>query len=159
MVEAITRAGCGFVGSAPIGLSFVDDRRPDEQDIELWDTDVMPEEIRPGGPGWERHRLHNAANLLHVQETLDLGGAEYLLYRVAWVGGCVLYDTEALRDAGGYRFWTELPPDHAGEDVLAQMRVQARRGGAGIIPSHAFHQELPTTVPDRTVDAPVVMGV
>jgi GT2 family glycosyltransferase len=159
MVDAIRRNSCGFVGSAPIGLSFADDRRPDEEDIELWNGDVQPEEIRRDEPGWERHRLHNAANLLHVQERLDLGGAEYRLYRVAWVGGCVLYDREALRDAGGYGFWNELPEVHAGEDVLAQLRVLARRGGAGIIPSHAFHQELPTTVPDRSVDAPVVIGV
>jgi GT2 family glycosyltransferase len=159
MVDAILRTGCGFIGSAPIGLSFADDHRPQEQDIELWDDDVRPEEIRPDVPAWERHRLHNAANLLHVQERLDLGGAEYRLYRVAWVGGCVLYDREALREAGAYGFWQELPSQHAGEDVLAQLRVLARRGGAGIIPSHAFHQELPTTVPDRRVDAPVVIGV
>ena len=42
----------------------------------------------------------------------------------------------------------------AGEDVLAQLRVMARRGGCAVMPSEACHQELETTVPDRTVDAP-----
>jgi hypothetical protein len=48
---------------------------------------------------------------------------------------------------------------HAGEDVLAQLRVMASHGGCGIMPSGAYHQELPTTVPDRRVDAPQVLPV
>ena len=159
MIRAIREAGCGFVGSAAIGLSYADEVRPDEQEIELWEGPVSPERVDRDSYAWQRHRLHNAANLLHVQERFELGGDEYRLYRVAWVGGCVLYDTAALREAGGFEFWTDLPPVHAGEDVLAQLRVMARRGGAGILPSGAYHQELPTTVPDRTYDAPAVMGV
>jgi hypothetical protein len=70
------------------------------------------------------------------------------------VGGCVLYDRAALEAVGGFGFWRELPPESAGEDVLVQLRVMARFGGCAIFPSGAYHQELPTTVPDRRVDAP-----
>lgn len=53
---------CGFVGSAVIGLSYVDDVRPVEQALKLWDGPVRPEVVRPGMPSYERHRLHNAAS-------------------------------------------------------------------------------------------------
>lgn len=154
MVRAIDEERCGFVGSAVIGLSFRHDVRPHEQAIEWWDGPVEPETILPGSRGWERHRLHNAANLLHVAERLRLDPAHPRRYRVAWVGGCVLYDAAALRDVGGFSFWRELPSEHAGEDVLAQLRVMARYGGCGLIPSGVYHQELPTTVTDRRFDAP-----
>ncbi|HET7724314.1 MAG TPA: hypothetical protein VFK68_06720, partial [Propionibacteriaceae bacterium] len=36
---------------------------------------------------------------------------------------------------------------------VAQARVMARYGGAGLIPSGAVHLEAPTTVPDREVEA------
>lgn len=158
LLAALGEAGCGFVGSAVIGLSFVDDERPDEQDIEFWDGGVTPEEVSPGSPAWHRHRLHNAANLWHVQRRLGITPDRQRLYKVAWVGGCVLYDVDKLRRAGGYRFWTDLPRDHAGEDALAQLRVMGRFGGAGLIPSGAYHQEVPTTVPVRDVDAPVALA-
>lgn len=159
LVRAIEAEGCGFVGSAVIGLSFVGDVRPDEEHIELWDGPVTPETLRPEGPGWERHRLHNAANLWHVQQRLGLSPADQRVYKVAWVGGCVLYDVDKLRRAGGYSFWRELPRQHCGEDVLAQLRVMAQFGGCGLIPSGAYHQELPTTVPesDRQADAPLLL--
>ena len=60
---------------------------------------------------------------------------------------------------GGYSFWQELPPEHTGEDVLAQMRVMAKYGGCGILPSGVYHLELPTTVVDRQVDAPKVLAL
>lgn len=154
LVTTIREEGCGFVGSAPIGLSFRNDVRPDEQAIELWDGRVEPEEVRPGTRRWERYKLHNAANVLHVQERL--GGRRK--YRVAWIGGCVLYDVAKLRAVGAFSFWPELPEQHAGEDVAAQLRVMARFGGCGLLPSHVYHQELPTTVPDRRVDAPKVLS-
>jgi len=159
LAGVIERERCGFAGNAVIGLSHVDDTRPHEQHIELWDGAVQPEHIRFGDPRWQRHRLHNAANLWHVQRRLGARPADPLLYKVAWVGGCIMYDTEKLRDAGGFEFWTQLPGTHCGEDVLAQLRVASRHGGCGVMPSGAYHQELETTVSDRRVDAPRLLDV
>jgi len=64
------------------------------------------------------------------------------------------YAVAKLRACGGFGFWHELPPEHAGEDVLAQLRVMARFGGAGLFPSGAYHLEAPTTIANRDVDAP-----
>ena len=158
LLHAITREGCGFVGAGLIGLSYAHDERPHEQAIEWWDGPVEPELVEPGTPAWQRHRLHNAANLLHLRRQYGARFADRL-YRVAWVGGCVLYDVAKLRDVGGFRFWPELPAEHCGEDVLAQLRVMARYGGAGLHPSGAYHQELPTTVHDRRVNAPEVLPI
>ncbi len=44
-------------------------------------------------------------------------------------------------------------------DVLAQLRVMARFGGCGLLPSGVYHQELPTTVVERRVDAPKLLPV
>jgi glycosyltransferase involved in cell wall biosynthesis len=155
--DALVQAGCGFVGSAVIGLSYAHDRRPHQQAVEFWDGPVQPETVRPGSPAWARHHLHSAANLYHVQQQLGVDAAHPRLYRVAWVGGCVMYDTAKLREAGGFGFWRDLPAEHCGEDVLAQLRVMARFGGAGLMPSGAYHQELPTTVARRECDAPFVL--
>ena len=157
LVSVLGAERCGFVGSAVIGLSHIDDVRPAEQGIELWEGPVQPETVRPGSGAWERHKLHNAANLLHVQRALAIEGDASLRYRVAWVGGCVLYDVGKLRACGGFQFWRALPTEHCGEDVLAQLRVMARFGGCGVLPSGAYHQELPTTVRDRRVNAPEVL--
>jgi len=157
MVRAIQEEDCGFVGSAVIGLSYLNDVRPGEQHIEFWDEAVCPERVRPGTGKWQRYRLHNAANLYHVQEQLGVSATNRRKYRVAWTGGCVLYDTAKLRETGGFSFWRQLPPEHCGEDVFAQVRVMERYGGCGIIPSGVYHQELPTTVPDRRVNAPDVL--
>ncbi|WP_263771750.1 glycosyltransferase family 2 protein [Propionivibrio soli] len=157
--QAIAKQQCGFVGSALHGLSFVDDVRPHQQHIEFWDTPVEPERITPDSPAWTRHHLHSAANLFHVQRKLALRPTDTRLYRVAWIGGCVLFDTAKLRAVGGFDFWRDLPSEHCGEDVLAQLRVMERFGGCGIIPSGAYHQELPTTVPHRDTDAPRVLRV
>jgi glycosyltransferase involved in cell wall biosynthesis len=154
LLTAIQREHCGFIGSALIGLSYLDDHRPADERIELWDGPVEPEQVDPGGEAWSRHRLHDAANLYHLQQRLAIGSAGDRCYKVAWVGGCVLYDVAKLRECGGFEFWTDLPPEHVGEDVLAQLRVMARFGGAGLIPSGAYHQELPTTLVDRHTDAP-----
>ena len=159
LVAAIERLGCGFVGSAVIGLSFAHDVRPHQQAIEFIDASVTPETIRPGMAQWKRHELHNAANLHHVAQRLGLSRERERVYRVAWVGGCVLYDTVKLRASGGFDFWPALPRDHCGEDVFAQQRVMARFGGCGLIPSGAYHQELPTTLPFRDVDAPKALAL
>ena len=157
MHRTLVEEGCGLVGCGLVGLSFAADERPDEQVFEPWKGPVEPETVVPGGPGWDRYRLHNAANLHHLAARLDLPPGAALRYKLAWAGGCVLYDAQALREAGGFGFWRDLPRDHAGEDVLAQLRVLARRGGCGILPSGAYHQELPTTVTERDVDAPLVL--
>jgi GT2 family glycosyltransferase len=158
MLGAIAREKVGFVGSAVIGLSFLQDVRPHEQAVELWEGPVQPETVTPGSAAWQRYRLHNAANLYHVQEALGATPEAPILYRVAWVGGCVLYDVEKLRKSGGFLFWKELPPEHCGEDVLAQLRVMEQFGGCGIMPSGVYHQELPTTIENRRVNAPEVLS-
>lgn len=159
MLAAIREEKCGFVGSAVIGLSFIEDVRPQEQAIEFWDGPVMPEIVKPGSRAWERWRLHNAANLYHVQQRLGLTPEKQKKYHVAWVGASVLYDTAKLRSMGGFSFWRDLPPEHSGEDVLVQLRLMARYGGCGIIPSGVYHQELATTVVDRSHDAPRVLNL
>jgi GT2 family glycosyltransferase len=159
LYRTITRQGCGFVGSALHGLSFLDDERPHQQHIEFWETQVRPETVVPTGETWARHHLHSAANLFHVQARLGLDKQRERLYRVAWIGGCVMFDTAKLRSAGGFDFWQELPPEHCGEDVLAQLRVMERYGGCGLIPSGAYHMEVPTTIPVREIDAPKVLHV
>jgi glycosyltransferase involved in cell wall biosynthesis len=158
MHRTIAEERCGLVGCGLIGLSFVDDVRPDQQLVEAWEGPVEPELVTPGCPAWDRFKLHSAANLHHAALRLGLPPGTTLRYKLAWAGGCTLYESAALRDAGGFSFWDRLPPLHSGEDVLAQLRVMARRGGCGILPSGAYHQELPTTVPDRGVDAPWVLS-
>ena len=155
MLRAIRREDCGFVGCAPIGLSYSNDERPEEQDVEFWDGPVMPERLTPGSSEWARHRLHNAANLHHLRHRL---GEADRLYHVAWVGACVLFDTARLRAVGAFGFWHALPPEHVGEDVVAELRVMDRFGGAGLFPSGAYHQELPTTLSERGADAPHLLA-
>ncbi|CAH0254975.1 hypothetical protein SRABI118_03070 [Massilia sp. Bi118] len=155
----IEAEGCGFVGSALHGLSHLGQERPAQESIEFWEGPVTPETVRPGASSWARHHLHSAANLFHLQSRLGVGVDATRTYKVAWVGGCVLFDTACLRAAGGYDFWRELPEQHCGEDVLAQQRVMARYGGCAILPSGAYHMELPTTVTARSVDAPYVLPI
>jgi GT2 family glycosyltransferase len=152
--RALESSGCGFVGAAVQGLSYLDDRRPHETVMfEVWDERPAPETVRPGSAGFERFQLHNAANLVHLAADLDIPEGGWRLYKVAWVGGCVLFDRERLVSVGGFSFWSQLPPAHAGEDAVAQARVMAAYGGAGLIPSGAVHLEAPTTVPDRETEA------
>ncbi|MBT1702863.1 glycosyltransferase family 2 protein [Chryseosolibacter indicus] len=158
MKETIEREGCGFVGSAVIGLSYLNVVRPHEQHIELWDK-VQPEDVLPGTSEWQRYKLHNAANVYHVQQNLKADPSTPISYKVAWVGGCVMYDAQKLADVGGFNFWEKLPERHCGEDVLAQLRVMKKHGGCGILPTGVYHQELETTVPDRTINAPEVLAI
>ncbi len=151
---ALDRHSCGFVGSALHGLSFLEDRRPAQQDIAFWEDAVQPECVHPSSRHWARHHLHSAANLLHLQQRLSACNANTRVYKIAWVGGCVMFDTALLRACGGFDFWTELPAEHCGEDVLAQLRVMARHGGCAILPSGAYHLELPTRIPVRNTNAP-----
>src|SRR5690606_5821252 len=108
LLGAIREQGCGFVGAAVVGMSYAGDVRPHQQLIELWDGPVMPEEVRPDSAAWARHHVHSAANLWHVQQRLGLAPGEQRLYRVAWIGGCVLFDVAKLKAVGGFGFWREL---------------------------------------------------
>jgi GT2 family glycosyltransferase len=158
MVEAMDVLGCGFVGMAHAAASYLDDVRPAElETFELWPGGrVEPERVRKGHPGWERWRLHNAANVQHLVDRLPPGALDahgWAAYKVAWVAGCVLFRTEALREVGGYGFWADLPHNLRGEDVVTQLQVAERFGGAGLLPSGAWHLELPTSIEDRSVDA------
>ena len=157
MLHSLREQECGFVGCAVIGLSHLEDERPHEQDVEFWGERVHPERVGPATDEWDRHRLHNAANLYHVQRRLGITFDAPRLYRVAWVGGCVMYDRAKLEAVGAFEFWRQLPLHHAGEDVLAQLRVMERYGGCGLMPSGVYHQELPTTIPRRDVDAPLAL--
>jgi hypothetical protein len=42
--------------------------------------------------------------------------------------------------------------------VLTQLRVLAHRGGAGILPSGAYHQQAATSLPDRSASAVDLLG-
>lgn len=158
--EAIEELRCGFVGFAVTGLSYRDDHRPDQlQPYEEWHGTVEPERVRRGEPVWNRYTLHNAANPTHLADRLRLADGEWRAYKVAWIGGCVLYRRRALVESGGFSFWPQLPPGHAGEDVVAQLQVMEKYGGAGLLPSGAVHLELPTTVPNREVECYDVVGL
>ncbi len=155
LLSAIGELRCGFVGYALHGLSYRDDVRPAElAPYEEWTDGVRPERVRRESPAWRRHTLHNASNPLHLaREHLGSPGPrEWRPYKVAWIGGCVLYDRERLTECGGFDFWRSMPSRHAGEDVVAQLRVMERYGGAGLLPSRAYHLELPTTVTDRRAE-------
>lgn len=157
--QSLDQTGCGFVGSAVIGLSYRNDIRPHQQHIEFWEGKVQPECILPGSKEWGRYVLHNAANILHIQNNFQIAPDRPRFYKIAWVGGCVMYDTEKLREVGGFGFWKDLPERHCGEDVLAQLRVMKKFGGCGVLPSGIYHQELTTTVPDRKVNAPEYLPI
>ena len=150
---------CGFVGSALTGLSFKDDVRLHQQQIEFWEDEVKPETIIPNDEKWQRYKLHNAANILHVEEKFNYSIEDPKVYKVAWVGGCVMYDTQKLIDSGGFRFWKDLPEQHCGEDVLAQLTVMKKFGGCGMLPSGAYHQEVETSIQDRKINAPEYLKI
>lgn len=159
MKQTLDKEQIGFVGCAVIGLSYKNDIRPHQQQIELWDGKITPETIRPKSNEWERYKVHNAANIFHVGQNFNAKPDNPIPYKVAWVGGCVMYDTEKLREVGGFSFWKDLPEKHCGEDVLAQLRVMKKYGGCGILPSGVYHQELETTVHDREVNAPEYLEI
>ncbi|MEV4565326.1 glycosyltransferase [Nonomuraea sp. NPDC049419] len=152
LVSALGELGCGFVGYGLHGLSYRHDRRPHElAPYEEWARQVWPERVRRDSPAWRRHTLHNAANPLHLAEKVGIRAA-WRAYKVAWIGGCVLYDRALVEGCGGFEFWRSVPVAHADEDVVAQLRVMERHGGAGLLPSRAYHLELPTTVVDRAAE-------
>jgi glycosyltransferase involved in cell wall biosynthesis len=153
MLRVLRGEGCGFVGCAAAGLDHLADERPDQQGIELWDGPVRPEPVGAGRVPWHRHVVNNAANPLHLERRLAADGS-VVRYKVAWVGGAnVLFDRAKLMEVGGFSFWPELPPEHAGEEVLVQLLLLRTHGGCGILPCGTYHLNPPTNVPDRRRNA------
>lgn len=153
MVTVLQAEGCGFVGCPATGLEYLDDVRPHQQRIELWEGPVRPEPFEPETIPWERHMVNNAANPLHLQEQLAPDGAP-IRYKIAWIGGAnVVFDREKLLSVGGFSWWHTLPPEHAGEEVVVQFLLIRKYGGCGILPSGTYHLGLPTAVEDRSHNA------
>jgi len=181
MLSVLQSEGCGFVGCPATGPGYLNDIRPHQQQIELWTGPVQPEPFEPETIPWERHKVNNAANALHLEQKLVENGGEIdiqtanaarsrlafgsggqrgvVRYKVAWVGGAnVLYDRAKLLDVGGFSWWQRLPLEHAGEEVVAQFLLIRKYGGCGILPSGTYHLGLPTTVEDRTHNATELFG-
>ncbi len=152
MLDVIREEACGFVGCCAIGLSYLNDYRPHQHNIEPWEGPVCPEPFVWETIPWERHTVHNAANAYHLQQKLAPDG-RVVKYKVAWVGANVMYDRQKLLDVGGFSWWRLLPAEHAGEEVMAQFLLLRKYGGCGILPSGTYHLELPTLVEDRRVNA------
>lgn len=156
MVETIRREGCGFVGCAAAGLGWLEDVRPQQQNLEPWQGRVVPERFTPETIPWERHLVNNAANPLHLEQRFAAEGP--LRYRVAWVGGNLLYDRAKLLAIGGFSFWERLPKEHAGEEVVVQFLLLHEYGGCGLLPTGTYHIGLPTTLPVRDANATSLFG-
>ena len=153
MLTVLQAEGCGFVGCPAAGLEWLNDVRPHQQQIELWEGPVLPEPFEPNALPWDRHKVNNAANPLHLEQRLAPDGNP-VRYKVAWVGGAnVLYDRAKLIDVGGFSWWSRLPPHHAGEEVVVQFLLIRKYGGCGILPSGTYHLGLPTTIADRRRNA------
>lgn len=153
MLSVIQADRCGFVGCAATGLSYLDDIRPHQQQIEIWSGPVVPEPFERDTIPWERHKVNNAANPLHLEQQL-VTHSSIVRYKVAWIGGAnVLYDRAKLLDVGGFSWWQRLPPEHAGEEVVVQFLLIRKYGGCGILPSGTYHLGLPTSVEDRRHNA------
>lgn len=153
MLAVLRSEECGFVGAAATGLDYLEDVRPHQQQIELWEGPVRPEPFTPETIPWHRHLVNNAANPLHL-ERRHVSGGGVVRYKVAWVGGAnILFDRAKLIDVGGFSWWDRLPKEHAGEEVVVQFLLLHRYGGCGILPSGTYHLGLPTNVVDRTHNA------
>ena len=158
LLSVLETEKCGFAGAFPAGLAFLDDVRLDQQIFDPWEGPVQPEGVEKDGPGWERWHLHRAANLYHVAQRLDLPPGEFLRYKVAWIGACVLYSREKLLQVGGFSFWTRLPRYHKAEDIVVQNLLMRRFGGCGVVPSGTYHAQVETTTfsPEGIVEADAV---
>jgi glycosyltransferase involved in cell wall biosynthesis len=153
MLNVLQAEQCGFVGCPATGPGYLDDVRPHQQDIELWSGPVQPEPFTADTIPWDRHKVNNAANPLHLEQRLVQPGG-VIRYKVAWVGGAnVIFDRAKLLDVGGFSWWHRLPPEHAGEEVVVQFLLIRKYGGCGILPSGTYHLGLPTTIEDRTHNA------
>lgn len=66
-----------------------------------------------------------------MQSRLGLTREDTRHYRVAWIGGCVLFDTAKLRTAGGFDFWPQLSVNGAAHEAgLTGAVVDAMRAPA-----------------------------
>ena len=144
LYEVLKQQRCGFVGAFPAGLSFRDDQRPQQQQIEYWQGQVQPEIVELDSAAWERWQLHRAANLYHV--ALNLPPGESRLYKVAWISSCILYERAKVLAVGGFSFWQRLPRYHSGEEVLVQNLLLRLWGGCAIVPSGTYYSQVDTTV-------------
>lgn len=158
MLSVLRAEGCGFVGCPATGLSYLEDVRPEQQQIELWEGPVRPEPFEPEAIPWDRHKVNNAANPLHLERRLVRNGRP-VRYKVAWVGGAnVLFDREKLVHVGGFSWWERLPAEMAGEEVVTQFLLLHEYGGCGVLPSGTYHLGLPTTIADRSHNATTLYG-
>lgn len=159
MLDVLRNEQCGFVGCPATGLHLLHDVRPHQQHIEIWSGPVVPELLTPEDLPWERHMVNNAANPLHLEQKLVSAEQPVVRYKVAWVGGAnVLFDCQKLLDVGGFSWWSRLPQEHAGEEVLVQFLMLRKYGGCGILPCGTYHLGLPTTIEDRTHNATALFG-
>jgi glycosyltransferase involved in cell wall biosynthesis len=153
MLAVLRAERCGFVGRPATGLEYLEDFRPHQQQIELWEGPVRPEPFAPAAIPWERHLVNNAANPLHLERRLAPEG-RVRRYKIAWVGGAnLLFDRAKLLSVGGFSWWQRLPPEHAGEEVVVQFLLIRKYGGCGLLPSGTYHMGLPTKVEDRARNA------
>lgn len=158
LLSVVQANGCGFAGAAAAGLNYLDDVRPHQQGIEVWEGLVRPEPITPETIPEERHGVNVAANPLHVEQRLA-PNRETVRYKIAWIGGAnVVYDREKLLDVGGFSFWNRLPTEHAGEDAVVQFLLIHAYGGCGVLPSGTYHLCLETTIPNREHNATELFG-
>ena len=72
MLHVLESEQCGFVGCAVIGLSYKDDHRPQQQQIEFWKDHVVPEKIIPQSNEWQRYKLHSAAIFFMLNKNIML---------------------------------------------------------------------------------------
>jgi hypothetical protein len=150
MLGVLRSEGCGFVGCPAVEPQYLDNVRPNQQQIELWGGPVRPELFTAETIPWHRAAINSAANPLHPEQRL-LPNGETVRYRVAWVGGAnLLFDREKLEAVGAFRWWPCLPQVHAGEEVVVQFLMLRYFGGCGILPNGTYHLCSPTTIEDRT---------
>lgn len=158
MLSVLEEERCGFVGCPAPALHLLHDERPHQQKIEVWTGPVQPEPFDVDNIPWERHLVNNAANPLHLEQKLVHDG-QIIRYKVAWVGGAnVLFDRTKLLSVGGFSWWEQLPPEHAGEEVVVQFLLIRKYGGCGILPCGTYHIGLPTNVEDRQCNATRLFG-
>ena len=114
---------CGFVGAFPAGLTFRDDVRPEQQEIEFWEGRCSPRSSSRTRPNGSAGTCTGRRTSSMQPKRLPPGAVR--LYKVAWVASCILYDRQKLLDVGGFSFWS------------AAAALPLRGGGAGAEPAHA----------------------